>query len=161
MNEQMTETILDKLGPGWRERTTRRRSLWHIPKVLLIFILFVSLWFALFRLMWLVHLIIYPEHSGHLHDFWGKAITAQSFTSSFLLLIPLFLPATGLSLIFTNLVFWCIPPARIQFEKEGEGIEEMTFRRATKGLFRITIRWLIPIGFGLSMLGALTLANLK
>ena len=161
MNEKATEAILDRLRPEWRERAARRRSLWHIPKVLLIFILLGSLWFALFRLMWLAHLIIYPEHSRHLHDFWGKGITAQSFASSFLLLIPLFLPATGLSLIFTNLVFWCIPPARNQFEKEGEGIEDMTFRRANKDLLRLTIRWLIPIGCGLSMLGALTLTNMK
>ena len=161
MNIRAIEAVLDTLRPGWRQRAARRRSLWHIPELLLMFVFLGLFWFALFRLMWLVHLLVYPEHAGQLHEFWRKGIGLRSFLSSFLLLMPLALPATGLSLIFTNLVLWCIPPARGVFEKEAEGIEEMTFRRATKELLRLTMRWLIPIGLGISLLGALTLAQLK
>ena len=161
MNVRYIEAVMNRLRPGWRKRAGRRRSIWHLPKVLLTFILLGVLGFALFKAMWDVHVFFYPHHNGHLHEFWNEGVGFRAFASSFMLLMPLFLPSIGLSMLITNLIFWCIPPARRTFEREAGRIEEMTFRGANKGLLRITLRYLLPIGLGLSLVGALTLTTLQ
>ncbi len=158
---KLTEKILNKYRPGWKERSKRRESLWHIPRIILSFIVMGFAWHALFLLMWHVHLIVHPEHIGHISEFWSQGITLKAFISSFLLVIPLFLPAMGLSFIIVNILFWFIPPARVVFKREAAGDEEMTFIGATSSLLRVFTRYLFPIGIGLSFLGALTLSNLK
>jgi hypothetical protein len=152
---------MDRVRPGWRERVSRRKSLWHLPKILLTFLLLGILWFALFQAMWDVHVFFYPQHNGHLHQFWNEGIGFRAFASSFILLMPLLFPSIGLSMLITNLILWCIPPARRTFEREAGKIKQMSFRGANKGLVRITFRYLLPIGLGLSLVGALTLSSLK
>ena len=155
------EKVLNKYRPGWKERAARRKSLWHLPKVIMSFIVMGFVWYALFIGMWRVHLIVYPEHAGHISEFWNKGASLKAFLSSFLLAIPLLLPAIGLSFIIVNIVFWFIPPARKVFENESAGDIEMTFVGSTSGIARVFAKYLLPIGFGLSLLGALTLSNLK
>lgn len=98
---------------------------------------------------------------GLLNEFWTEGIGLKSFISSFLTVMPLFLPAMGASFILTNLVFWHIAPIRKIFEKEAAGNKEMTFSGATTGLFKMFYKYLFPIGLGLSLIGALTLSKIK
>ncbi len=112
-------------------------------------------------MMWQIHLIAYPNHVGHLNEFWSEGIGFKSFVSSFLIAMPLFLPAMGASFILINLLFGFIAPARKIFEKEAAGDKEMTFFGATSGLIKVFFKYLLPIGLGLSLIGALTLSNLK
>ena len=158
---QPFEKALDKYRPGWRERRKRRKSLWHLPRILISFLLLSLIWYWLFIGMWEVHLLKYPEHEGHLRDFWKEDVTFKSFISSFLLVMPLSLPAIGASFVATNYLFWLIPSAKRAFESEAAGDEEMTFSGATSGLIKLSIWYLVPIGFGLSLIGALTLSSLK
>lgn len=157
----LTKKLLDKFRPGWKERKKRQKSLWHLPKILIFFILFGIIWYALFIAMWNIHLNLYPQHEGHINEFWGEGISLKSFISSFLLLIPLFLPAMGISLIIVNIIFWFILPARKAFNKEASGDVQMTFYGATLGLIKVFLKYLAPIGFVLSILGAITLSSLK
>ena len=158
---KLVEKILNKYQPGWKERAEQRKSLWHLPKVILSFIFIGFAWYIFFMGMWQLHLIVYPEHTGLIKNFWSEGISLKAFLSSFLLAMPLFLPATGVSLITINILFWFIPPARVVFENEAAGHKKMTFIGATSGLLIVLGKYLIPIGFGLSLLGALTLSSLK
>jgi len=152
---------MDKYRKGWRERKTRRKSLWHLPKVLLSFVFIGIIWHYLFLGMWRIHLIFYPEHTNSLIKFWSSGISFKAFISSFLLVIPLFLPSIGLGFILINLIFWLLPKVRKTFEKEANKDPEMTFAGATSQLIKVFFKYLLPIGFGLSLLGALTLSSFK
>ena len=59
----VVSVLMDAVRPGWRERKARRKSLWHLPKVVLMFALLLGLWFVLFKLMWQVHLVLHPGRS--------------------------------------------------------------------------------------------------
>ena len=159
--DRLVEVLLDKTRPGWRERQARRKSLWHLPITIVMFGLLGGLWFALFKAMWLLHLVWHPEHAGHLQEFWPKGMRPQPFVASALLALPLFLPALGIALILTNLVFWFIGPARRAFEREAGGDPEMTFRGANRKLLKIVFAILLPVGIGLSLIGAWLLADLR
>lgn len=145
---------MDRLRPGWRERAARRRTLWHVPKVLLIFFLIGVSTYGLFRLAWQAHLLFYPAHAGHLKLFLNQE-GGRALVAILLMILPPLAPAAGLSMLATNLVFGCLPPARRAFEREAGRTREMTFRGATADLARITFRWLVPIGLGLALIGAL------
>lgn len=160
MNIRFLEKTADRARPGWRERSRRRKSLWHLPKILVSFIFLGAIWYFLFKGLWEIHLFVYPVHAGHLGEFWQKNISFRSFLSSFLLVLPLFLPAMGASFILANLIFWLIPPARKAFQREAAGDGEMTFSGATAALWKMLVKYFVPIGIGLSLLGALTLSSL-
>ena len=71
-------------------RAQRRKSPWNF-----ILIPFVAggiggTCYALFQLMWRIHIMIHPEHIGRFNEFWQEGIRLPSFLSSFLLLFPLF-----------------------------------------------------------------------
>jgi hypothetical protein len=125
------------------------------------FALLGGLWFVLFRAIWQMHLVWHPDHAGHLHEFWSESIRLQPFVASALLVLPLFLPAVGISLILTNLLFWFIGPARRAFEREADGDREMTFRGANAKLLKVTLLIFVPLGIGLSLVGAWLLADLR
>ncbi len=110
--------------------------------------------------MWFVHTVFYPEHAGHLGEFWGKGIGFFCFLSSFLLLIPLLFAAIPLSLSIANCIVWCVPPARRAFEREGKADEWMSFSVAMYRLWRLSL-WIVPICLMLSFIGAATLAHLR
>jgi len=155
------EKYLDKYRPGWKQRTDRKKSLWNLLQFLVSLPMLLIIWYILFSFMWQVHLIAFPEHTGQIAGFWPKGIGIKAFISSFLLAMPLFFPAMGLSFIVINLIFWFIPPAREAFKREAVGDKEMTFIGATTGLLVISIKYLLPVGIGLSLVGALTLSSLK
>jgi hypothetical protein len=158
---RIVEALLDKTRPGWRGRQARRKSLWHLPVIIVMFGLLAGLWFALFRIMWQVHLVWHPEHAGHLQEFWPKGAGPKSFIASALLVLPLFLPALGVSLFLANLLFLLIGPARRAFEREASGDPEMTFRGANRKLLKITLGFLLPIGIGMSLIGAWLLTDFR
>jgi H+/Cl- antiporter ClcA len=158
---RLVEVLMDKTCPGWRERQARRKSLWHLPTTIVMFALLGGLWFVLFRAMWQVHLVWHPEHAGHLQEFWSEGIRLQPFVASALLALPLFLPAVGVSLILTNLLFWFIRLARRVFEREADGDPEMKFRGATGKLLKVTLLIFVPLGIGPSLVGAWLLVDLR
>ena len=151
---------LDKWRPGWRERAAKRKSPWDFIGLLLGFGITPVLWYYLFRGAWQLHVHFYPTHVGHLGEFWGEGISAGAFVSSFLMSMPLGLPALTAGLLFSNVVIWIIPPARRVMEREAAGDPEMTFASANLGL----LKWggvSSAICFLLSFIGLATLKSLR
>jgi hypothetical protein len=155
------EKTLNKFKPDRRQGSLHRRSFWHLPKIVSSILLLGVIWYLLFKVMWQIHLIAYPHHVGLLTEFWREGLGFKSFISSFLMVVPLFLPAMGASFILINLLFWHIVPIRKIFEKEAAGNQKLTFSGATAGLVKLFLKYLLPIGLGLSLIGTLTLSKLQ
>jgi hypothetical protein len=151
---------MDRWRPGWRERVAKRKSPWDFIGLLFGFGLMPVLWWYFFRAAWMLHVHFYPEHAGHLQDFWREGISTRAFVSSFLMSIPLFWPALTAALLLSNVVMWLIPLARRVMDREAAGDPEMTFRGANMGL----LKW-GGVGSGvcllLSLIGLATLSSLR
>jgi hypothetical protein len=160
MNPRITESALDAIRPGWRQRRAKRKSLWNLLCVFLGFVIIPIVWYYLFQVAWYFHTTIYPEHISIKKDFWGASISAKAFISSFLMLMPLGIVALFSGFISANLIIWLIPPARRKMEAEAAGDEKMTFRGANAEL----IKWgsiASTICLVLSAIGLFTLSSLK
>jgi hypothetical protein len=117
-------------------------------------------WYFSFRLMWSVHVRLFPAHAGHLSDFWAAGVALKAFVSSFLLLIPLGGSSLVIGMILGNLLVWCIPPARPSFARDAGACPEIGFGPTMHSLLRWS--WIpLVIGFGLSFIGACTLRSLR
>ena len=99
---RIIEGAMDSLRPGWRKRRAGRRSAWNLLCVLVGVGLMCVLWFGLFHGMWRLHVHFFPEHRPYERQFWGSGISPGAFASSFLMLMPLALPATVLGFLAAN-----------------------------------------------------------
>jgi hypothetical protein len=152
--------VIDVVRPGWRERTARRKTPWNFLTVFLLFTLGSSIWYASFRLMWQVHVLLFPSHAGQLSQFWPGGLRLGPFVSSFLLAMPLGISSLMLGAIIANLLMWCIPPARRTFERQAVGCPEVGLRSIMLSFLRWG--WVpVVIGFGFSFIGACTLRSLR
>jgi hypothetical protein len=107
-----------------------------------------------------VHVLFYPAHATHLKQFWASGLSGGAFISSFLLVMPLIVPAATLACLASNCLMWLIPPARRAMNAEAAGDYEMTFRGANRGLFK----WggfASGFAFILVLIGAVTLKSLR
>jgi hypothetical protein len=151
---------LDALRPGWRERKAKRKSAWNLVGLLVAVLVMVPSGYGLWLCAWKVHVVFYPSHATHIREFWQAGISGKAFISSFLLAMPLFLPAMVTGFLTSNFLMWLIPPARRAMDAEAAGDYEMTFRGANWGL----IKW-GGIASGVALLlvltGAATLTNLR
>jgi hypothetical protein len=57
-----------------QQRATRRKSLWNLILIPLFLGGAGLITYALFQIMWRIHIIIYPAHIGKLGEFWGEGI---------------------------------------------------------------------------------------
>ncbi|HPA19830.1 MAG TPA: hypothetical protein PLU30_18920 [Verrucomicrobiae bacterium] len=150
--------------PGYlaraHQRAQRRKSAWNILLIPLGLFSVVGFTYIFFQIMWRIHIAIYPEHAGRLHEFWGGGISFPSFISSFLLLMPLFFASLPLGLMLANCVAWCVGPARRAFDREAQGVKWASLHEAMSGLWAIA-RMVVPLCLLLSFIGAVTLRNLK
>ncbi|MDP2939420.1 MAG: hypothetical protein Q8O13_05015 [Candidatus Omnitrophota bacterium] len=143
-----------------RERAKRRKSPWNLILIPLTIVGFGFSSFIQFKILWSIHVIIYPNHSGRLSEFWREGLSFSAFISSFLLAMPIFFSSLALGMMIANLLAWCILPARKIFDKEAQGIRGASFNEAMKGLGKIAI-YLVPICFILGLIGAVTLKSLR
>ncbi|MEO8350175.1 MAG: hypothetical protein ABI680_00500 [Chthoniobacteraceae bacterium] len=160
MNPRITEAALDKFRPGWRERQAKRKSPWNLACVLTGFVITMLAWYFLFQGAWQIHVGLFPTHAAQEKEFWGAGISGRAFVSSFLMLMPLGVPAMIAGFLSANFVFWLIPPARRVMEQEATGDREMTFAGSNAGL----IKWggLASVTcVVLSFVGLATLSSLK
>ncbi|MCU0665575.1 MAG: hypothetical protein MUF05_00535 [Candidatus Omnitrophica bacterium] len=141
-------------------RAGRRKSPWNL---ILIPFTVLGVWFSWvfqFKILWNIHILIFPEHAGKFSQFWRGKMSAESFISSFLLMVPLIFSSLALGMIVANLLAWCIPPARKVFNKEAQGTKEVSFRESMKALAKMAA-YTVPICFGLGLIGAFTLKSFK
>jgi len=85
--------LSDKVANYYREarwRAQRRTSAWNI----LLFPFCIGsglvLWYALFQLVWMFHVHVYPDHQ--FNEFWQRGISTGNFALS---LVMMFAPAPG------------------------------------------------------------------
>jgi hypothetical protein len=158
--QRLVEGALDTLRPGWRERRAKRKSAWNLLGALLIIVGLSFFWYGLWLGAWRVHIIFYPAHTAHLKQFWQSGLSGGAFISSFLLVMPLIVPAIVLACLASNLLMWLIPPARRAMNAEAAGDSEMTFRGANWKL----IKWggiASGIASTVAVIGAATLTSLR
>ena len=146
MNNQFYKNIASKLAeknkPGFSERQQHRQTLWHLPKIILVPVMPFVIYYLLIHFMIGVGIILGIEHQS-----------STNGIPEFLFLIPLFFPAVGIAIIVINLILFSIPAARRAFEKEAKHELSLSFTRATKPVAVVTLKYLIPIGFGISFIG--------
>lgn len=160
MNPLLIQKALDKLRPGWRNRKAKQKSPWNLVCMLVGLGLLPVLWYALFQAAWGLHVQLYPEHGALKKEFWSAGISLRAFIPSFLMLMPLSVPATMAALLSANCLMWLIPAARRTMEAEAAGDREMTFSGSNAGL----IKWggvASAACIILSMIGLATLKSLK
>jgi hypothetical protein len=158
--QRIVEGALDTLRPGWRERRAKRKSPWDFVGLVVAVLVMGPVGYGLWLCAWKLHLVFYPEHASHVREFWRAGISGRAFISSFLLAMPLFMPAMVTGFLVSNFLMWLIPPARRAMNAEAAGAYEMTFRGANWGL----IKWggiASGVAFLLVLIGAVTLTSLR
>lgn len=164
MKDKEREIIDEITRPDYlsraKARAKRRKSLWNLILLPFLFGFWACVTYVLFRLMWWIHILVYPQHDGRMHEFWRKGNGTPAFISSFLLLIPLLFAALPISMLLSNCLAWCIPMARKVFEKEAIGYKRASFKEAIRDLL-IVSKYIVPICLLLSLIGALTLKELR
>jgi hypothetical protein len=118
-----------------------------------------GLWFLFASIAWYVHILLHPAHAGHFREFWTGEIGLASFISSFLLVIPLFLPATTTAILLSNLIVHSIPPIQRVLDREAEGHPNTDYKSAQRQMILAT-KISLGIAIPLSLLGAATLFRL-
>ena len=134
-----------------RHRAQQRKSAWNALLIPFGFGAGFVTWYALFRLVWLFHVALYPEHQ--LKDFWQAGISFGSFVPSFLMVFSLMPGAMVVGLMLGNLVFWLIPRARRIFDAEAKNYPGTSFLDSMRGLFVICVV-VLPIGLVISLTAA-------
>ena len=126
----------------------------HIIKIPMAISLIV-VWTSIFTWMIMrLDLMLHPKHDLNI---WNTI--DRNHPLSLLIWVPLILPGTGVGLMCTNILLWLIQPLRRRYERENQqGISVKITRKVTpkfneamKELFFPTIRYLLPIGFGVSI----------
>jgi len=141
-----------------RHRAQRRKSAWNALLIPFCFGGWLVVWYGLFRLVWLFHVAIYPEHQ--FRDFWQAGISFWSFVPSFLMVFSLMPGAIVVGFMLGNILLWLIAPARRIFEAESRGYAGTSFRDSMRGLFRFGV-WLLPIGLVIAFAAAYFLKSLR
>lgn len=141
-----------------RRRSQRRKSPWNALLIPLCFGGWLAVWYGLFRLVWLFHVAIYPEHT--LRNFWQDGISFRSFVPSFLMVFWLIPGAMVVGFMFGNFLLWLIVPLRRIFEAEARGYAGTNYRDSMRGLFRFGL-WLLPIGLVIAFASAYFLKSLR
>lgn len=97
------ESLLDAARPGWRERRAKRKSAWNLLNALLIALALGPVGYGLWLCAWRLHIWFYPEHANRLHEFWKAGLSGKAFISSFLMAMPLFVPALVIAALISAL----------------------------------------------------------
>jgi len=142
-----------------RTRAKRRKSRWNILLFVLIFVFGPGLWWVFTRVAWYFHTLIHPAHAGHWAEFWTEGLGAVPFISSFLMVMPLALPAFTTAMLLSNMFLYAIPPVRRTLDREAEGYPGTDYASAQRQMIFAT-KIALAIAVPLSLIGAVTLFRL-
>lgn len=141
-----------------RWRAQRRKSAWNILLLPLGFASWLALWYALFQLVWAIHVAFHPDHQ--FDEFWRRGISGGNFVLSFLLLFAPMPGAMALGFMLGNVALWLIGPARRTLDAEARGYPGTSFREAMRDLAKVCL-WTLPTGLGLAFVAAYALNSLR
>lgn len=132
--------LFPKYYKEMEKRAKRRKSPWNLLLIIALPITLVIGWRTVQFLTELQKIQI-PE---------SAIFSGYMRISSLLMFVPVFFPTIILGLIITNLVVWCIPPARNALNKEAQGIKRASFKESMLHLSLFLIGILLicaPISF--------------
>ena len=157
----MRQLFLDRIRPGWRRRRKIRKSPWHFIKLILYAgVLITLLLWVLLPLVWELHTYFHPDHAGQQLKFWNRTTDSISERiAAFLMLVPTFVLAVLSAMLLSNLILYCIPPARRAFEQESEMDNELRFKKSMNGLLKILF-WVLVPAIPLIIYGAASVSEL-
>lgn len=135
MNRTTTK-IMDKFRPGWRERRAKRKSPWHLFKLLLLFSSMGAISYLFVKGYQLMQVLLFFNESLQHNYAMG--------------LLPLMIPTFGLGIVITNMVLYKIPAARYAFEKEAAGDPELMYEPFMTKFVPIVFKYLLTIGIAVS-----------
>ncbi len=141
-----------------RQRAQRRKSAWNLILIPLGGAAVIGVWYALFRLVWLFHVTMYPDHQ--LQDFWQKGISLGSFVSSFLMVFALVPAALTIGFMVGNLFAWLISPARRVFQAEASNYPSVRFQATMQVLWKVGI-WAVVLGLLIALVASVFLKSLR
>jgi hypothetical protein len=141
-----------------RHRAQRRKSPWNLILLPLCGGSAIAIGYALFRVVWLFHVALYPNHQ--LREFWQEGISFRSFVQSFLMVFSLAPGSVAAGFMLGNLLAWLIPPARHVFDAEAHGFRGTSFRASMQGLFRMMV-WTLSCGLAIALTAAYFLKALR
>jgi len=153
--------LLDKIAAYYADathRAKRRKSPWNFLLMVLGFCALAAAWYGLFRLVWMFHVAIYPEH--RFRDFWNGDISSRSLALSFLMMFSPAPAAMIIGFLFANSVVWLIRPIRRIFDAEARGYEGTSFRDSMRKLLK-ACAWALPIGMAVALAAAYFLKSLR
>jgi hypothetical protein len=142
-----------------RIRARRRKSPWNTLLLFSAIPVWLAVWYGSFELFWRLNVYMYPEHSGYRDQFWTEGISFCPFISSFLMVFGPFFPSVGVALLFSNVLFRVVPPARRALDREALNVRGAAYISAQRGLLKLTL-FSLAIGYGLAGIGAFTLSRL-
>ena len=142
-----------------RNRARRKRSAWNLLSFAVGLLVTGLLWWLLCEVVWRLHVVWFPEHGPRKGDFWAEGISFWPFVSSFLMVVPLFLPALSGGMLIANCMLRLIPFVRRVLDKEAQEDPGTDYRSAQRGLLWATAIIAI-LTVPLAVLGAYTLQRL-
>ena len=142
-----------------QKRAKRRKSPWNILPFALIFVIGPGLWWLFACTAWYVHTLIHPAHAERWGEFWTDGVGIVPFISSFLMIMPLGLPALTTVMLLSNLLARSIPPVRQALDREAEGHPGTDYKSTQRQMILAT-KIAIAIAVPLSLIGAATLFRL-
>ena len=141
-----------------QQRARRRRSPWNLILIPLALVGWLGTWYGLFRIVWVFHVTLYPQH--RIQEFWQEGISLSSFLPSFLMVFALMPGAVCLGLVLANCAAWLVIPARRAFDREAVGHPGTRFGEATSTLLKFAALTL-PAGLAVALLSAWALPSLR
>jgi len=105
---------------------------------------FAGLWWGFVVALTQLHGWIYP----------GQSLARARGLGSILTAVAPFFAALPLSMLVGNMLVFLVPPARRVLNKEAASAPGTDFRSSQRGLFGLS-RFLVPLGLGLGVIGAL------
>jgi len=140
-------------------RARRRKSPWNLMLPVAILPVLAGLSWLGFELVWLVHVVLVPQHDGLRDQFWTDGISFVWFVPSFLMMFAPF-PANLLAaFIVGNWIVWLIPGARRAFDREAGSSPALKYSAVQRRLASYLGRF-AAWGYGVAFLGALLLRRL-
>lgn len=141
-----------------RQRAQRRKSNWNLILIPLGGAAVIGVWYTLFRLVWLFHVAMYPDHQ--LQDFWQKGIGFGSFVSSFLMVFAPAPAALTVGFMVGNLFAWLFSPARRVFQAEASDYPNTNFRATMRALSKASV-WTVVLGLLIALTASVFLKSLR
>jgi hypothetical protein len=142
--------VMDKLRPGWRERSEAQRSWWKMFEIGITFGLFFSMW--IFAAPWLsakIHAHFYPSDMAKIPTAFRASMSFWTASA----ILPIALPLLCLAGMIVNCAEGVFSFTRRRAERGGALYPELTIKGANRGLARLLI-WTSIVAIPLYVAGS-------